>query len=70
MNFDIMNICPNAMLLIYIVIAFFVILCCRNSVEYVNQSEITLPVAICIVLFGFWAICSITGTITFVYQYF
>ena len=70
MNFDIMNICPNAMLLIYIVIAFLVILCCRNSVEYVNQSEITLPAAICIALFGFWAICSITGTITFVYQYF
>ena len=69
-NFDIMSICPNIMLIIYIVVAFFVILCCRNSVEYVNQDEIRLPIAVCVALLGFWAICSMTGTITFVYQYF
>lgn len=69
-NVNMMDVCPNAMLILYFAISFFVVLCCRNSYEYINGKEIKLSVAVIVALLAFWAICSMTGTITFVYQYF
>lgn len=70
LNVDVLNSLPYVMMLLYLVIALYVILCCRNSYEYVESGEVKLPVAISLAVLSFLAICSMTGSITFVYQYF
>ena len=61
---------PNILMVLYLFGAFFVILCCRNSYEYTNECEIKLSHALAIAFLAILSICSLTGTISFVYQYF